>query len=97
MTETEANDLREWACGLVGWAAWTLAPAGRRLLFAPNRNDEPRSDADLAEEVRAWFMQSDIGSGKLFDPASMWKRLGWVMLDKGPLAFLRAVREVIDG
>lgn len=84
------RDTIEWACQWVGWG-FSKYLSGHGVI--QDASGTTRSINDLAEAVRAKFAPMTEGQNG-FQTSGAEAAVDW--LESGPLAFIKAVREVID-
>lgn len=92
------NDVIHTACAWVGWVCYTDSEDGIPY-FAPTYGEVGRSNADLAEAVRVRLIRdfAHKNDRQGWGNPSTWALLSGIWMNNGPLAFLRAVMEVVDG
>jgi hypothetical protein len=89
------DDVRRWACTWMVWR-WRPTPLENGSHVSRLDGDYFMSDADLAEAVRVELKKredyhgDDGMTGHAFDACVNW-------FCDGPIAFMRAVKEVVDG
>jgi len=94
---TSDDDVRRWWCNRMGWRI------GDGSMWRPDP-DDPRgdrwlasSDADLGEAVRAWCDHDPAFNAVPYPIAeALAKECGRKWWTLGPIAFMRAVREVVE-
>lgn len=99
-------DDRKWAARWVGWEMvdWPEAMAFGLYYEVPEPefadvNPVFRTDADLAEAVRVKVMDTlSLGASSTQTLSDhVIEGLAFVLMTEGPIAFIAAVREVVDG
>lgn len=85
----------EWACEWVGWRWYSTGTMWERTQGAWGYRSLP----DLAEAVREKIHQDAIDMtdppiGTDYVEASV---LAWIWFEEGPTAFIKAIRELVDG